>query len=292
MENLSYLMALCANLSFSSASMVYAKYSREVSPLWMNAFKSGVALAALTLMFIINPVHSFEPSSIGFFMISGFIGLCVGDFFLLKAFATLGPGRTLILFGFHPLILGTLSYILYGEVLSANKLFSILFFIGCLTSISLESYQKNRSWNLKGLGYALLGVLLDAGGILLTRQGFESAPEYGASQAHFFRTLGAGVGFFLWMQIKPIGFFRSYLDLGKKQKVVLIIASLAGTFLSLLLYLGAIKYGDLAIVTAIAITGPLFATLLELVSERQLPSRLHLVALGLFAIGFSLLVVF
>ena len=126
----SYFLALGANLAFSSASIVYAKYSVLRSPMWMNATKASIAFGALTLLILVFPPETINLPAIANFALSGFIGLNIGDLFLLRAFVQLGPGRTLMLFGFHPLILGSLSWLLFGEQIAAYKLISVVFFIG------------------------------------------------------------------------------------------------------------------------------------------------------------------
>ena len=285
----SYFLALGANLAFSSASLVYAKYSALRSPMWMNATKASIAFAALSILIVFFPPKTLEWAAIGNFALSGFVGLNIGDLFLLRAFVQLGPGRTLMLFGFHPLILGSLSWLLFDESIASYKMISVVFFVACLFLFSLESYQKDRTWNLKGLSYAVIGVLLDASGILLTRNAFELAPEYSNVHGHFFRTMGAVAGFIVFAWIKPFNFIEGFKSLQPKGKFWVVLASLAGTFLSLLMYLGAIKYGELATVSAIAITGPLFATFLEHVVHKKRPSIYLWWSLVFFVSGFTLL---
>jgi drug/metabolite transporter (DMT)-like permease len=69
-----------------------------------------------------------------------------------------------------------------------------------------------------------------------------------------------------------------------------VLASVCGTLISLSLYLFAIKTGHLATISGIAITSPLFATLLECVIEKKWPSRYLWAALASFVVGFWIVV--
>jgi drug/metabolite transporter (DMT)-like permease len=282
------LYALGANLFFSSASLVFATFSRKHSSLWMNAFKASVAF--LTLIVIVPLFGSFNPISLEalvWLMLSGLIGLAIGDVCLFRAYSLIGAGRTLMLFGFQPLLLGSMGYVLFGQLVEAQRFLGIFFFVACLLIFSLESRRMRGHWEWKGLMWALIGVFFDAGGVLLTRGAFESSPALTSLEANLYRFAGALIGFVLIAKFfRPIRLIERFRSESSKNKSLLIFASLCGTTLSLGLYLVAIQTGHLATVSAIAITSPLFATLLECLVARKWPSIYLWVALLSFACGF------
>lgn len=285
-----YLFALGANLCFSSASLVYAAYSRKISVLWMNCFKAAVAFLALIISItLFSNWHIPSLSGSLPFLVSGILGLNIGDMCLLRAFTILGPGRTLVLFGFHPLLLGLASYFLFEQQVDSMKFVAVVFLIACLGTFSYEGFKTRGHWEVKGLLLALAGVLLDISGIILSRYGFERDQSITPIQGHFYRTGGALLGFAIIGLFLPFSLFNNFVRVGAKDKIVLIIACMAGTFLSLLFYLKAIQIGHLATVSAISITGPLFASALECVVEKRKPSRYLLVALLFFVLGYAVL---
>ncbi|MCB0341633.1 MAG: DMT family transporter [Pseudobdellovibrionaceae bacterium] len=286
----SYLFALGANISFSVASLVYMTFSRQVSAYWMNAFKAFVALiASFFAVLMMGGFNDLALNSLGAFLLSGFIGLAVGDLFLLSAFVRLGVTRSLVLFGFQPVFLGFFGYLWLGQEMDASKLVAIVFLLGCLFLFSLENFKKTARWEIKGLLFALVAVLIDSAGVLLSRYGFDNAPHIGAIEGHFYRCLSAVLGFFIFSQFYPLGLFKNLYRWSKKQQSLIVVASFAGTFLALLLYLEAIKGGHLASVAAIGITGPMFAAIVECVYRKEWPSRYLLGAFTLFAAGFFIL---
>lgn len=289
-DSLALLLALGATLSFASASMIFAIYSKKISVIWMNCFKAVTAFVALavTVPFLTGWHHAETRSIIGL-LLSGWIGLNLGDLFLLSAFTRIGAARTLILFGFQPLMVGVGAYFLFGQKIPPERLLAVVFLIACLFTFSLEKYRENKSWEFTGLFHALLGVALDTCGILITRAAFSNSPEISPLEGHFYRCAGAVAGFAVLAYFRPFDFRKNFQLQLPKAKFVLIGASLAGTYLSLALYLSAIKIGQLASISSIAITGPIFATTLEHVIHRKAPSRYLLIAFFFFAIGFFIL---
>lgn len=291
-QQLALFYALGSTLVFSTSSLGFAVYSHRVSVLWMNAFKASVALGLLIIT-IPLAVGGWSwpggPAILGL-LASGLIGLNIGDLFLLAAFTRLGAGRTLILFGFSPLIVGTGAALAFGQTLDPSRFLAVIFLIGCIVSFSLEKYRTEQKWELRGLFYALIGVSLDAFGILLTRWSFQAAPELTPLEGHFWRCLAAVAGFAVIGYFRPFGFWSNFTRWPTKDRVLIAAACFGGTYLSLILYLTAIKFGHLASISAIGITGPIFATGLECAVRRQLPSKYLIAALLFFAVGFWILV--
>ena len=290
-EDLALFFALGATLCFASSSLVFTEFSKRVSVLWMNCFKAFVAFTALLLTIpIFSGWHPPTPMAVGGFLLSGLLGLNIGDLFLLSAFTRLGAARTLILFGFQPLLVGIAAHFLFDQALDPSKLIAVVFLMGCLLTFSLESYRAEKRWEWLGLVFALVGVLFDTCGILVTRAAFSLSPNVTPMEGHFYRCLGALIGFAVMSRFKPVHLISGFMRWTPRTRLILFSAGLGGTYLSLLLYLNALKIGHLASVAGITITGPMFATLLESIVNRKPPSRYLLVAFALFCIGFYILI--
>lgn len=289
-NTLSYILALGANFSFAIASIIFANYSRTISSLWMNTFKAVITL--ILLIFTLPLLGGFNPtefSKVWPLFLSGFIGLTIGDIFLLRSFAIIGAGRTLILFGFQPVIMAISSLVLFSQKLQGYHLTAIIILMSCLFLFSYEGYKSSGKWELKGLSFALIGVLLDASGVLLSRYGFDLS-DIKPVEGHFYRTVGSVAGFMLInYTIKPVNLIGSFKIQTNRGKLVLLFSAFSGTYLSLLLYMSAIKIGHLASVSAIAITGPLFATLFESIYYKKWPGKYLWMSLALFICGFIVL---
>ncbi len=290
-ELLPYFFALGANLAFSWATIVFAHFSKTASALWMNVFKATIAFTVFGLIFLFFGDHHWpEQTTLISFLLSGFLGLALGDWFLLKAFATLGASRVLMLYGFQPLMLGVAGYLLFHQSVPLEKLVAIIFLVACLFVFSLENLRKYGQWHLKALFIGLIGISLDTLGVVLTRYGFENSPSITPLDCNFYRACGAIAGFVVFSFFVPLRIHQTLLKFDRKQRALLIIASLSGTFLSLYLYLSAVRIGHLATISSIGITAPLFAGILESFVQRKLPSLYLVIAFLLFACGFLILV--
>jgi len=285
---MAYIFSLAGSLFFSYASIYYTKYSRSQSSLWMNICKSGVALLAGALWLSLSASWSFE-SSWYYFFISGLLGLGIGDYLLLFAFSRLGAARTMILWGFQPLLIGVGSYYLFAQPISLRQLVAILLFIGCIGIFSYEKRRSDGHWGFVGLFAALGAVTLDAGATIISRYGFEHSVNLNVFEGQFYRSLGALLSFFflsLWLKPK---FFKTFFHMPLKEKYFIVFISFIGTFLAIYCGLYAIKIGHLSTIAALTITAPLFTAIFEHIHERKKPPLSFLVAIILFIIGFILL---
>ena len=286
-----YIYALAANLVFAVGVQFFTHYARRISSLWVNSFKAVVA-AALFLLTVLaqGGFHQIDPVFAGLFFLSGMVGLGLADLFLIKAFSLMGPGRTMLIFGFQPLVIGVLSYFAFGQAVDARKLAAVFFFIACLFIFSLESFRKHGHWNARATLFALGGVVLDGVGVIITRFAFNANPGIGTTEGNFYRAVGALLLFAALSRIKPFHFFEKLRALGRRSLLWLTVGSFAGTYLSLMFYLTAVRYaGALAAVAGIGITGTLFASAFECAYERKLPSGYLLVSFVFFFAGMAFL---
>ncbi len=286
-----YLYALASNFCFALGSQFFTHYSRLISSAWMNAYKATLAclLFALTT-FIFLDITPIGMTGILLFAFSGFIGLGLGDIFLLKAFAELGPGRTLILFGFQPLLLGLFGKLFLGQAIDTTKIAAIACFIGIVVLFAHESWRRDRSFGLKALMIAMLGIILDAAGVVITRHVFDSYPAVHAIEGNLYRCLGAVLFFMLLSMVKPFNFFGHLKTMNWKARGYVSLGAVLGTFLSLGFFLKAVQTGHLATVSGVAITGTLFSSAFECIWTKKWPTKTLWAALGLFLIGSWILI--
>lgn len=288
------LFALLANLSFGTASLMFASFAKRIGALRMNWFKASVAaLLFPALSLIVSPTSLFEisPDSALRLMTSGVIGLALGDLFLLKAFGLIGPSPVLMLFGFQPLLLGLASYFFFSTSFSWPLVLGVLLLI-----LSLAIFLSERKIDItdsktlwKGLLFGLVGIGLDAIGVTLTKSAFEMDSNLTSFSANSVRSVSAALGLGLILLLsknKRPSHLESFKTLKRKELSFLVFGSALGTVVSLGLYLQAVNLGRLSAVSAIACTGPIFTHLIESAVKRKWPSARALLSLFIFAIGF------
>lgn len=290
-DSLVYSLILGSNLSFATATIAFTYFSKKVSPYWVNGIKAFIAgLAFLLTVLITGGFNYLAPMSIAMIFFSGFIGLCISDILLLKSFTIIGPGRTLVLFSFQPILFGIAGYFFLGQTLNPLKFLAIIFMIGCLFTFVLERKKETGKMDIYVFLMAFLGVICDAIGVVITRLVFEREANFTATEGCFYRCLGAFVGLLILRPlIGRLNLVEHLKKLSKKEKITIGLASLFGTYLSLMLYLTGLKFAHLASISALSITGPLFSSFLETIIHKKRPSQYLFVAFFLFICGMLIL---
>lgn len=287
-----YALAIGANLAYSSASMIFSVYAKKFSSSWINQVKVIVAFFAfLFAMFYTDQMVEVSLTETSLLVLSGFCGLCIGDLFLFRAFTTLGPARSLVLYSFQPLMLGIYGYFFLGQLFTLNQTLAVICMMVCIFIFMLERNKTTGSWDFKSFVWAFLGITLDAIGVMLTRAGYEINPGLETFQVNVIRALGALGGFLLLSPKSYITVPKEVFSLRKREISLLLASCFCGCFLSLTLYLAALKHAHVGTLTAIAITGPVWVSLLECLYHRRLPNKFLLGAFAFFLTGFYLMII-
>jgi drug/metabolite transporter (DMT)-like permease len=286
-ETLAYVAA--ASVCFTTASLVFTNFSRQISANWMNAFKVTVCLICTLLVSYPMGWISWPQSTVALGLLaSGALGLGLGDYFLLEAYVRMGSARTILLFSFQPVFLGFAGWLLFHQSVSLRQFIAILFLMGCLFCFALEKRKSSGHWHLRGLVYALLAVLLDNCGVLLTRWSLTADAGIHPLWANFFRCIGAIFFFAVFNFFMPFGWFKNFIDLSWRRRGLVVLASVFGTMMSLGFYLSALRQGHLAMIGALGGLAPLMSAILEGVYEKRWPSRYFLAAFAMFSIGLGI----
>lgn len=286
-----YALGIGANVAYSSSSIVFSIYAKRFTPGWINQVNVSIAgIAFLLAMLISDSYTQINLPTYAYLLLSGFAGLCVGDIFVFRAFTTLGPARSLILYSFQPLIVGIYGYFFLNQIFSPNQTIAVMCMMICVFIFMLERNKSTGSWDIKSFIWAGLGITLDAISIVLSREAYEISPDLQSFQTNVVRCIGAIVGFLL---INPRSYFKISKDLRvlPRREVSLISgAAFCGCFLSLTLYMTALKHAHVGTLTSISITGPVWVSLLESLYHKRMPNKFLLGAFAFFLLGFYLMV--
>lgn len=281
-----FVLALTANFLFSFSSLYIAKYTVVFGSVWTNFFKNTIALICFTAGAFYLGAELFPSGSVQIYLIaSGIIGLAIGDIFILKAFAKLGSTRVIVLFGLTPFFVAICRYLAFKQTLLLSEIVPVIFFSSCLILFARERKKLIGHWDFKSLLIGTFGVFLDAVGVVLTRMAFEDMPELTTFHANTIRTLGSLPVLYLFLKINKLSVIEPIRQTQKNKRALLFLVPMTGTFLSLLCYLQAIKVGNLVIVTALGVSGPILSSLLESYLDRKKPSKYLILAIIMFILG-------
>ncbi len=285
------MLALASNFCFALGSQFFTHYSRKFSSVWMNNVKAIIACFLFAVgITVTSGWNTYSPNIIFFLSFSGFIGLGIGDIFLLKAFAEIGPARSMMLFAFQPVFIGFLSYLYLNQETSSTHYGVIICFLFCLFFISYEKFKESGHWNLIGVLFAIIGIVLDGIGLLITRYCFDQSVSMTSLESNFYRCLGAILLFIIYSRFKRVNLIRNLKKLDLSSINYVLIGCFLGTFLSLLFYLHAAKSANLATLTSFSITSTIFSAIFESIFLRRTPSKYFYASFLFFILGISLII--
>lgn len=294
-QNGAYLLALTSAILFSGASVIFARFALSHSSLWMNLWKNTVAGAAFvlasgaSLLFFGESLAALTAPSSAYLVTSGMVGLAIGDLFLFGAYQRLGSARTIMIFSFSPIFLTIEGFLFFGQGLSLNQGIALLLMMACAWTISFEKFKAEGAWEWKGILFALVGVLLDNVGVVLSRMAFEESPGTSAFTANAVRAVGAVLPLLIIQRFKGEKVFRSFGGLDWRDRSLVVFAAFMGTFLSLSCWLTALKIGHIGSLAGVGSFNPVAASLWEWLLLRKRPTPYLLLAMALFLTGFFVL---
>jgi len=287
--NSASILALAANLFFSIATISFADQSKKYGSLWVNSFKSTLSFVLMAVIFVYFGFYgrSFDGVTLAY-MVSGLIGLALGDYLLVIGFEKIGPARTLLLFGVQPVLFLFVDVFTSTDKLTWFTPLGILLMLISLALVVFERQQEIYSWTTVGFLFGFGGVLLDFVGVLTTKWAM-GAGDHTIVEIYFWRMLGALLGLIFFHLALKQPALKFKFNETSKEKLMFGVACVLGTFVSLWCYLKAIEIGPLSSVTAVAVTGPLFAGLFEWLFYKK-PLTLNLIlSLCFFSLGLYIL---
>lgn len=234
-------------------------------------------------------------SGLGLLVLSGIIGIFIGDTALFASMNRLGPRRAGVLFATHAVFSVILAWLWLGETQWGWTLVgSGLLVCGVMIAIffgkrktELHKWEANNCQLKTGVALGLLAALCQAVATLMLKPLMETDIDAIAASAVRMTT-----AFVLHQLIFMLGFraARSYLPLNRKVTALVIVNAALSMVLGMTLILQALKYGDAGMVALLSSVSPVMVLpLLWLVYKRSPAWGAWLGAL-LTVIGAALLV--
>lgn len=175
------MAALGAAFLWASSSVIYTHLGRTIPPLLLNLTKGAIAIAFLLLTVVLqqDTFSQLPGRAIAIFVMSGILGIGLGDTFYFQALNYLGPRLTLLLEALAPPLTALIALIFLQESLALKNWLGVFLTISGVawvvseripsTSPS-ENSQIYLPKNLKrGVIFALLAALCQATGAVLSR---------------------------------------------------------------------------------------------------------------------------
>ncbi len=278
--------ALVAALLWSIAAVIFSGFAGRVSPLGLNLLKGYFAIGYLSLTLAIAPFFGGARISGGtatswlLLLMSGAIGIGIGDTFYFEALHDIGPRKTLLLKVLAPAIAAILAWGTLRETLTVQDGFGIGITIAGVAwvisertpALTTSDSPSNSTSQLRGVMFALLAAITEAIGAVMSRMAFLET-NVDPLWSTWLRLVGGAIvvmGMLFWQQTPVFLGDR----LGRKQILLTILGvAFFSTYLGIWLQQIALKSTAAAIAQTLGATSPLFVLAITAIQGKVVSGR-------------------
>lgn len=241
-ESAALLTAIC----WSITATAFESAGKKIGSLQLNIIRLVIGMAFLSIFTLITrgmllPLDA-SFNTWKYLILSGIIGLVLGDLLLLEAFVRVGARISMLIFASVPPMSALLAYIILKETMTPRQIIGmVITLIGIATVIIVKGDSKKLklSHPIAGILFAFGGALGQSLGYIISKFGLEDYNPFAATQI---RILAAIVGFIIIFTIR--GKWNLVFSAFKEKKAMfnLTIGSFFGPFLGISLSLLSIQY--------------------------------------------------
>ena len=284
------LSAFGAATSWTYACFIWRSQTQKYKSIDINLIKNIIAFLVFIPAFV-NLSAVTELKYIFILLISGIIGIGLGDTFYLKSLQTIGTRKTLSVETLSPLIASLSGEIFINENLTPKSWVGII-----IVSISLfiilkkgndfkANYPLSEKNNFKIFAFPFLSVICAVLGGLFSRMVFLQS-DLSPFLTTEIRLLGAII-FLITLKGFKINFFLKNIE--KKQQKRFLLSILLGTNIGILLQQIVFKTLPIGIGWALLSTSPVISLLFAKNEEREITKKIIFFTCFLF-FGLTLII--
>jgi drug/metabolite transporter (DMT)-like permease len=264
-------LALGALFFWSLTPFFFAATGRIIGPFATNFLRLGIAAPAMLLAsaagWALAGGDGFPRAGVSLLLIvSGVLGLGLGDLFLYRSLFRVGPERSSLLMTLAPAAAAALGWFALGEALSASQLAGMTLILGgVLATVWNPSGRRSAAGGagIAGLSFwsgasaGLLAALCQAAGSVMARQAFLAQPDLSPLFATTLRIAAAAAAMAAVARWR--GDWKRALEGARKPRVLprILLGTLCGPILGMTCYIAAMKHQPAGIVTTITFMTPL-----------------------------------
>ena len=254
------IASFSAAILWSVNAVVLTEAVNKVGPFNVNIgrlFFAALFLILTIIVFQIN-VHIYYFQFL-YLILSGIIGLVIGDYGMLKSYETIGPRLGMLIMSFVPSISVILGYFVLDEVLKFSQIAGILITTLGLGLVILQKKVNSEKFrfNIKGGLYGILAATGQAVGLIFAKEAFNYGElnEFVAAFVRIFfsLTLLLFIGRIWGYSKNPIRVFKN----DKKGLKLIIWGAILGPYLGITSSLIAVANTYVGIASTLMATVPI-----------------------------------
>ena len=266
------VMAIGSGLVWAAAVILYKVSGRTVHPLGLNLFKNILALVFMAPTMLLLGERLLPPvpaRSVGLLLLSGFLGIAVSDTLFFYCLNRLGASLVAIVDCFYsPFVIG-LSFFMLGERMAAWQLVGVALIISAVLAASRgngDGAPVARRDLAAGLIFGVLAMFFVAVGIVIVKPVLATESVVWATLV---RVVGGTVP--LGILVPLLRERRAILKplLVRANWKAMVPASFFGSYLSLILWMGGMKYAKVSVAAALNQLNTIFIVVLAALFLRE-----------------------
>ncbi len=221
--------------------------------------------------------------------VSGLIGFILGDLFLFASYPIITSRIAMLIMTLAPPMAAIMGYFVLGESMTPISILGMLLVLGgiALAIWSKQTGAKKMSLNfpVKGIIFAALGALGQAGGIVLSKYGMRDYDPFAATQI---RIIAGMIGFAIIVTI--LGRWKNILNTFSNLKAIsrIGIGSVFGPFLGVSFSLIAVQNTKAGIASTLMAIVPIFIILPSMLIFKQKVTKREVIGALVSVLGVVL----
>jgi drug/metabolite transporter (DMT)-like permease len=181
-----YLGELCALLTaccWSCSALAFSAATLRTSPIRLNVTRLIMAAVILFVAVVLSGtgIH-LSLTQVGNLVVSGIIGLVIGDTFLFMSYQSIGARLGMLIMSAAPAVSALLAYLLLGEIISWLGILGMavtLLGIAVVVMERRESVSRTRRVYLKGIAFGFVAAAGQGVALVLAKMAFNEGPING-----------------------------------------------------------------------------------------------------------------
>ncbi len=258
------IAGLLTSLFFAANAVFITRAGALVGSVIVNRTRVVFALIYLVLLNLLL-FHQPFPFQAGtdrwtWLLISGVIGLALGDAFLFQAYLYVGPRLGMLLLSLSTVFGALEAWVFFGETLRLGQILGIALTMAGILWVILEQgdpkAQKIRP-SLIGILFGVLAAIGQATGLVFSKQGMSG--DFSPIQANVIRMLAAVIALLVLMLIqRQTGRTVQTLRANPAAIPLLAIAALIGPVIGVSLSLLAVQNTAVGVASVLTSLAPIF----------------------------------
>lgn len=253
---------LGAALAWAIASILFRRLGSTVPPLLLNLYKGTIAIAMLLILLTLSgellaPIHL---RAWGLLLLSGAIGIGVGDTAFLACLNRLGERRTLLMAEtLTPPMTAIIALVFLAEFLSFAAVTGIALTVAGVAWVIVERRSGNphdTAHQKSGILLGLLAALCQSIGAVISRDVLTET-EVGPVWSSLIRIIGGIAILLLWLPAVRQAYFPASVRSARLWGVI-VLTTFVGTFLGIMLQQLALERTEAGIAQTLLATSSLF----------------------------------